>query len=181
MNSNRLSPSRTPQKALSAICGLFCAACPVYIGTVEDRPRLEKMAEQFGRPLEDMECEGCRSENICALCKEKCKMLACAVEKGIDFCVQCEEFPCDDLKEFQAAMPNRIELWKSLKRIKEAGYEQWYMEMLEHYACPECGAINSVRDDSCRKCSFTPSCRYVEIHRKEIDEIREKLKQKRAN
>ena len=103
-------------------------------------------------------------------------MLRCAAEKELDFCVQCKEYPCDDLKEFQAARPNRIELWESLDRIKEAGYEQWYMEKLEHYSCPKCGTINSVIDSFCRKCGSTPSCRYVEIHRNKIDEIRERLK-----
>ncbi len=167
---------KTPQKNLSAICGLFCTSCPLFIGTVEDRPRLEKMAEQFGRSIEDMDCEGCRSDNVCFFCKEKCIMLRCATEKGLDFCVDCEEYPCADLVEFQGAMPNRIELWKSLERIKEAGYEQWYMEMLEHYACPECGTINSVMDASCRKCGTTPSCNYVRIHREKIEEIRKRMK-----
>ena len=48
-------------------------------------------------------------------------MLRCATEKGVDFCVECEEYPCADLVEFQGAMPNRIELWKSLERIKRSG------------------------------------------------------------
>ena len=50
------------------------------------------------------------------------------------------------------------------------------MEMLEHYACPECGTINSVMDASCRKCGTTPSCNYVRIHREKIEEIRKRMK-----
>lgn len=41
-------------------------------------------------------------------------------------------------------------------------------EMLEHYACPQCGTINSAYDMACRKCGNTPSCNYVEANREEI-------------
>jgi hypothetical protein len=64
-------------------------------------------------------------------------MIKCAADKNIDFCVECKEYPCAELKEFQAKMPHRIELWDSLKRIKAAGYKAWYTEMIEHYSCPK--------------------------------------------
>jgi hypothetical protein len=160
--------SRTPDKKLAAVCGLFCAACTFYIGSTDDRARLETIAKRFNLTAEQMECHGCRSENQGIYCKTRCNFKKCAAAKGIDFCGECWEFPCTELKTFQAQMPHRIELWESHKRIKEAGWEQWYKEMYEHFSCPECQTVNSTYDIACRKCGNTPSCKYVELHRDEI-------------
>jgi hypothetical protein len=73
-------------------------------------------------------------------------MAKCAAAKGVDFCGECAKYPCGDLRAFQAEMPHRIELWKSQARIKEAGYEKWYAEMIEHYSCQKCGTLNSTYD-----------------------------------
>jgi hypothetical protein len=154
---------RVPDKKLAAVCGLFCPACRVFIGTQEDPERLDKLAEQFRYPVEEMKCDGCRSDKRGPYCKI-CKMAVCAAEKGIDFCGECEEYPCEDLKKFQAAMPHRIELWSAQERIKEIGYERWFTEMLEEYSCPQCGTLNSAYDLTCRECGYEPSCEYVRRH-----------------
>ena len=51
-----------PVKKEAAVCGLFCTSCALYIGTKEDPERLEDFAKSFNLPVEDMECEGCRSD-----------------------------------------------------------------------------------------------------------------------
>ncbi len=79
-------------------------------------------------------------------------MKGCATERGHDFCGQCNDYPCQELREFQAKYPHRLELWESQARIAEAGYEIWYTEMLDNYACPNCGSINSAYDIKCRHC-----------------------------
>ncbi len=149
-----------PDKKLAAVCGLFCPACRVFIGTREEPERLERLAEQFHYPVEEMKCDGCRSDRRGPYCKI-CKMSVCAAEKGIDFCGECEEYPCEDLRKFQAAMPHRIELWSDQERIQEVGYERWFVEKLEEYSCPQCGTLNSAYDLTCRKCGHDPSCEYV--------------------
>lgn len=175
-----------PDKRKAAVCGLFCPSCAIYIGTKEDPERLKSIAEDFNLPVEAMRCTGCRSDTRGAYCKT-CKMIKCASSKGIDFCIECEEYPCKDLTQFQEVLPHRIELWKSQERIKEVGYETWYTEMLKHYACPQCGTLNSSYDAACRECEVTPSCQYVELNREEImsrltempkvlEELRAKLK-----
>ncbi|HBV98522.1 MAG: hypothetical protein JL50_20800 [Peptococcaceae bacterium BICA1-7] len=156
-----------PDKRLAAVCGLFCPACNVYIGTTEDPEKLKGIAERMQRPVEELICHGCRSEKRCFYC-ESCKKPGCAAEKGIDFCGRCPEYPCEDLKVFQAQMPHRIELWKNQDRIREVGYEKWYMEMAAHFSCPRCGTINSAYDLSCRKCGTSPSCTYVSLYKDQI-------------
>jgi hypothetical protein len=165
------SGSSSPDLRLAAVCGLFCPSCTFFIGTKQDRARLETLLKRFGRKVDEIECHGCRSDKRTFYCEKYCKMTRCASEKGIDFCGECSEFPCEELKEFQAQMPHRIELWQSQKRIKEAGYKIWYVEMIEHYSCPECQAINSAYDLSCRKCGATPSCSYVNLHKEEVKKV----------
>jgi len=156
-----------PDKRLAAVCGLFCPACGVFIGTQEDPEKLKGIAERLQRPVEELKCNGCRAEKRCFYCAG-CKKTVCAAEKGVEFCGECAEYPCEELKVFQAELPHRIELWKSQERIKEVGYEKWYAEMTEHYSCPQCGTLNSAYDLACRKCGTTPSCNYVSLHKEEI-------------
>jgi hypothetical protein len=103
-------------------------------------------------------------------------MMTCASQKGVAFCGECPEYPCKDLEEFQAQAPHRIELWESHARIKEAGYEQWYREKLEHYACPSCHTMNSAYDLKCRKCGHEPSCEYVRLHGEAVRKHLAKMK-----
>jgi len=161
---------RIPDKRFAAVCGLFCPACRAFIGTKEEPERLKIMAQRFQRSLEEMQCDGCRSEKRCFYCETKCTMAKCAAAKGVEFCGQCAEYPCTNLKAFQAEMPHRIELWKSQERIKEVGYEKWYAEMIEHYSCQKCGTLNSAYDLKCRKCGGEPSCNYVGRHQQTIEQ-----------
>ncbi len=163
---------KTPSKERAAICGLFCPACKSYVYTVENK--LDELASfplNKGVPVEDCACLGCRSDTLNIYCREHCFMKGCAEEKGIDFCGECAEYPCAELKKFQAARPHRIELWDSLERIRQSGYEQWYAEMLEHYACPKCQTINTAYDAKCRNCGESPSCGYVRVNGERIDEM----------
>lgn len=164
---NTSKGSRVPDKKLAAVCGLFCPSCTVYIGNHEDPGRLEAMSKRIGQPLDMLRCNGCRSDKRSYYCENLCKMYKCAAEKGIDFCGECAEYPCADLKTFQAEMPHRLELWKSQERIKEVGYEKWFEEMDRHYSCPSCGTINSAYDMSCWKCGAAPGCNFVNEHKEE--------------
>jgi hypothetical protein len=162
-------------KKLAAVCGLFCPSCTLFIGSTEDPERLKWLANQFGASIKEVKCHGCRADIRSTYC-ETCKIAKCAVEKGIDFCGECDEFPCDDLKAFQAQMPHRIELWESHERIREVGWEQWFTEMVERYSCPKCGTINSAYDIACRGCGAVPSCEYVSLHKETIMEHLSKSK-----
>jgi hypothetical protein len=161
-------PSYEADKKLAAVCGLFCPACHVFIATQEDPAKLAMMAQRYQRPLEEMQCNGCRSAKRCFYCETICTMAKCATGKGVDFCGDCADYPCKCLKEFQALAPHRIELWKSHARRKEVGLETWYAEKIEHYSCPRCRTINSAYDLKCRKCGNDPSCKYVRLHKEEI-------------
>lgn len=165
MNTDRTNLKNVKKEA--AVCGLFCSSCSIYIASKEDPERLKAIAENYNVNVDRMKCEGCRSNKRIGYC-EACRIFRCASEKGIEFCGECDEYPCDEIKKFQSILPHRLELWKSQKRIQEAGWQQWYSEMLDHYSCPRCGTINSAYDAACRKCGHVPSCEYVEVNGEEI-------------
>lgn len=154
-------------KKLAAVCGLYCEACSLYIATTEDPARLKAMSDRFQIPEEEVKCYGCRAEKRGPYCRI-CKMFDCAAKKGIDFCVECEEYPCEGLKEFQSALPHRIELFKDLERIRTTGWENWLKEIRENYTCRKCGAINSAYDLKCRKCGEEPGSDYAARHKEAI-------------
>lgn len=156
-------------KKVAAVCGLYCEGCSWFIATNENPDKLKRLGRQFNWSAEESACHGCRSGKRLPYC-HKCKMAACAAERGIDFCSECADYPCDELKTFQAAFPHRIELWDNLERISSVGYKQWLKEIRENYTCPRCHTINSAYDLKCRKCSAEPSCRYVAKHRQKIEQ-----------
>jgi len=158
----------TKNKRLAAVCGLFCPACTLYIATTEDAPRLAMLAQRIGIVEEEIKCYGCHSNKRGPYC-QTCVMVACAAEKGIDFCGQCDDYPCDPLASFQAEAPHRLELWDDLKRINEVGHDEWFKEKTEYYACGQCHTINSAYDMQCRACGNDPSCEYVRIHKDAIE------------
>lgn len=172
-----IDESKKPDLKLAAVCGLFCLSCGLYIATKEgDQEKLKDMAQRFGRSVDEVTCEGCRSDNRSFYCNNLCTMFKCAGEKGINFCGKCTEYPCESLKEFQSLAPHRLELWNAFARINEAGYEQWYREMVEFYSCRECSTLNSAYDLKCRKCGASPGNAFVERHRQHIEQNAPKIK-----
>lgn len=158
----------SPNKQFAAVCGLFCPGCSLYIATTEDdTERLARIAAMFGVSEEEVRCLGCRSEVKGPYCK-MCKMVTCSDERGVEFCAQCSDYPCEIIVEFQAAMPHRADLFRSGERIRGIGFEAWLKETYREYRCPQCGTINSAYDMACRKCRAEPSCTFVERNREVI-------------
>jgi len=154
-------------KQHAAVCGLFCPSCRNFIRTTEEPKRPEETLNQFNTPTEDTRCHGCRSDVRISYCNT-CKLYYCSIEKGVDFCGQCSDYPCNDLKEFQATGAHRFELWKAHEKIKKVGYDKWMKEMIDHYSCSNCRTINSAYDQQCRSCGYQPSNQYVAQHGQEI-------------
>lgn len=72
--------------------------------------------------LTQADCDGCRN----GTCKYPgCGVVQCYISKGVDFCFQCKEFPCDKTN-FD---PHLKERWIMMnKRMKEIGVEKYYTE-----------------------------------------------------
>lgn len=146
---------------LAAVCGLYCGACGIYIATQEnDVAKLENYAKMMNQTIDETRCNGCRSSVVTNYCKI-CKFTKCAAEKGISFCGECKEYPCNELKEFQAMMPHRAELWESQEQIKAVGWEKWMIERQLYFSCKQCKTVNTAYDMKCRKCGAVPGNEFV--------------------
>ena len=91
------------EKILAA-CGNNCAACPRYV----EHP-YEKLDEELRHTAElwmkigyrnhlvtneEISCMGCKSENWC-----RYHVVKCCEDRGIKSCADCQEYPCDNMKE----------------------------------------------------------------------------------
>jgi hypothetical protein len=84
-----------------AYCGNDCNYCPRYVATQSgDKGRLQELAavwkklgwrDDILRP-EEMVCYGCSSVHWC-----RYGVRECALEKRIDNCAECENYPCEKI------------------------------------------------------------------------------------
>lgn len=92
------------EKMIIAACGNDCSVCPRYVV-----PPYEKTEEALRRTAElwmkigyrdhivtneEIACSGCKPENWC-----RYRVVKCCGEKGIKACVECDKYPCDNIKE----------------------------------------------------------------------------------
>ena len=128
-------------RQMTAPCGLDCFNCPVYLAG--DNEKIKKaVAERLNIPLERVACRGCRNEkgkiefiNM----TEPCNVYKCIDKKGIRFCSECPDFPCDHLHPYAdlaSQRPHNIKVF-NLSLIKKMGLEKWATEkaksVREHY------------------------------------------------
>jgi len=76
-----------------AMCGFYCGSCPSYTGG---------------------SCHGCHALEP----KTRCFSARCAETKGLAYCPQCRDFPCDELltRENATALSKSWLIWKRSMR-----------------------------------------------------------------
>ena len=131
------------EKNLAAPCGVYCGACRSYLLLKKDI--IEERGYKSG-------CNGCRIRNKkCSYIKRDCALIR---KNEIEFCYECDAFPCSNLKKLDDMYSKRygVSQIKNLKRLKEVGFEQWIQEKEKLYRCPECGGEICVHDAECYDC-----------------------------
>jgi hypothetical protein len=112
---------------MTAPCGLACFNCVVYLAN-EDQELRARVSKQFGIPLEDVGCKGCREvQGKCPIVPMECTVYPCAKEKGVTFCCDCSDFPCDSLHPYADkadSLPHNTKVF-NLCLIKKMGVEAW--------------------------------------------------------
>ena len=121
---------------MTAPCGIPCFECKVNV----EKPSLKTfllsnggkflLFKKFNLKWNDSICRGCRAEE--GRCKavgfkEPCKVYACTHEKGIDFCYECDDFPCDHLHPYKnkaLLLPHNTKVF-NLCLIKKMGVQEW--------------------------------------------------------
>lgn len=91
---------------------------PIYEGFTQ----FEEILTSFANAA----CSGCRGDNVqCPL--SSCSAKDCSKEKGVDFCFQCDEYPC--AKQFEGRLRDR---WRYMNdRMKEIGVVEYYEEQIK--------------------------------------------------
>lgn len=96
-----------------ACCGIDCSTCGAYIATkTDDDNRRAKVAEQWSEMYkavikpEDINCNGCLSDEQKFSHCDVCEIRACCIEKGLENCAACDLYACDKLEDFLNMAPD---------------------------------------------------------------------------
>lgn len=128
---------------LAAPCGIYCGACRQYL--LSKKNMLEERGYKQG-------CRGCRIRfKKCAFFRRDCAKLR---KNEIEFCFECESFPCEKCEKMSNLYQERysVNIIENLKRIQEIGAEKWLKEQKDLYTCPDCGGEICIHDKECLDC-----------------------------
>jgi len=118
-------------KRMTSPCGLPCFHCPSHLAA--NNPEIRKrVAEVLNVPEEKAVCEGCKPQEgrIKLLNPDKqCKIYQCVTDKKIDFCNECDDFPCERFHPYadKANFPHNSKMYQ-LCMMKKLGFEKWAVE-----------------------------------------------------
>lgn len=155
---------------LVSACGLYCGSCGIYLATREDdNEKILQYAVVLNQTFEETLCDGCGAERKSKHCSEMCTFIDCKQKKGVRFCTECNEFPCQELKDFRSKMPHRAEIIDSQYRMQEIDIENWLTEMKDYFSCQQCKTVNSAYHLACRKCGNTPGSKFAMRHKDGIE------------
>lgn len=133
-----------------APCGIYCGACGTLNAFREGR--LEEHSKLVNEDPELLKCAGCKTDVNATYC-EGCFIRDCAADQGIEFCFECEDFPCDALVDFKNdKWPHHSRVLKNLAEIRDKGLDVWLEERAKRWSCPECGKGFTWYEDTCEKC-----------------------------
>ena len=117
------------KKHLIAPCGLDCFNCDACLENVTDEYRM-RAAKLFKISPDETTCKGCRDEQgKCMWAEYDCATWACVQKKGVTYCFECDEFPCDLLAPTAkgAGFPHNMKVY-NLCRMKLNGIDAWIEE-----------------------------------------------------
>ena len=114
---------------MTSPCGLDCFNCPMYIANEDIKLRAD-ISERLNISLEAARCKGCRNEGgiISSLGDSKpCAVFGCTSKKGIAYCYECTDFPCDYLHPYadKASVRQHNTKLFNLCLIKKIGVDEW--------------------------------------------------------
>jgi len=114
---------------LVAPCGLYCGGCPIFRAS-SDSALAERLSPTLGIPPERVKCLGCRPEkgHIIVMGEPVCPTYECCIEqKGLQFCYQCQDFPCLKLApcaDKAEILPHNTKVY-GLVLLQKLGPEKW--------------------------------------------------------
>lgn len=115
---------------MTGFCGIYCGECECH--KAKDDPKLMEYMKSKGIP--NLPCPGCREvEGRCPVIGGVCETYKCALEKKVDFCFECEEFPCSKLNpasDRADILPHNLKAF-NLCYIQKHGLEEFARDAAE--------------------------------------------------
>jgi hypothetical protein len=113
-------------------CGYCCLSCPAYENsTCTDDVALQKEAARANLTVEELlnyKCAGCRPKQGKPHGDTVCQTYDCCInKKGLDFCYQCQDFPCLKLAPISAGAEIRRHNTKvyNLLMLQKLGLDEY--------------------------------------------------------
>ena len=132
-------------------CGMYCSVCSIRYAQLNNDQELKLgLARFFGTEPENITCEGCRSDKKFQFA-ETCNIRKCSMEKKLEGCHLCADFPCRNIRSFpfEIAVDGMLE---AVPRWRELGAESWVAELEKQYTCSQCGMLLHRHARQCNNC-----------------------------
>lgn len=132
-------------KNLIAPCGMNCAVCSGYLAR-----RYDVKKKGIKMPY----CAGCRPrDKKCAFLKKRCRKL---MNKKVNFCFECQEFPCQNLEHIDERYRANFHMSEieNLEFIKKNGLKKFMEKEAQKWKCPKCGGLICCHNGLCFNCEL---------------------------
>ena len=92
-------------KEILAKCGYRCDLCLAYKDNIETNDQREFLSDTWHKiygfriPAKEIFCEGCISSDNPKLIDNKCPVRPCVIEKALENCSQCQDYPCETFNQ----------------------------------------------------------------------------------
>ena len=127
-----------------SVCGLNCAKCDIYLASHGNEKLRNEIIEWFKKERnktikpEQVRCEGCRG-TLDTHWSSDCKMMLCAKNRKLQYCFECEDFPCTSVNQFSSdGVPHHKRTIENSKRMKEIGIDAWIRAQKRKGQCVFC-------------------------------------------
>ncbi len=115
-----------------APCGIWCGGCSLYL--VASQPDIKTMLLKHGVKEEDIPCTGCRAvDGNCKHLDGQCDQYLCAMDKGVTYCYECADFPCNKLHpaaDRSTSLPHNLKMFAQCY-IQKHGAEAYIAKLPE--------------------------------------------------
>lgn len=117
------------KQILTAPCGLDCFNCHLHEANITEEVK-ETYSQRLNVSLDVVACKGCKPEQGRCRFTQNCATWICTQEKGVDFCYECNDFPCGLLLPSAkgAQFQHNFKLY-NLCRMKLIGLDAWIEEV----------------------------------------------------
>lgn len=131
-------------------CGLYCGACDTLQANKEGR--VNELALARKRKLDEVSCHGCKTTVNAIFCRN-CAIRSCAMNKKVEYCFQCHDYPCQKLVDFrQDRYSHHSVILQNLEMIQRLGVENWLSAQEKRWSCPGCRTAFTWYKQKCDNC-----------------------------